>query len=1137
MLSVAGFDPQLLDPHLLADGIDGAFARFATESLASEYPDIHVFPTSGKDGAIDFVVEIATGRVVGDYKYLGSDGLDPANRAWRAVSERLRRNLAGDRPVVGQSQYAPWFDTSRPIREYWFVVSSKVKNLNQRDTLTNEIQAFFGALSASPHLSHLSGIRVRIIDWSDFDTQLASHPHLLLRWFPRSRPLGLVPFGAEKIAGSFRAYLSSDRLSFYSRSHHRRTHAIRADVVVPDEATLVSRIDFRHVTGLVVTGMGGYGKSRLVVEVARVAQKQGWVVLHTAGRVSAERIAELGRLLSPAHQTLIVIDYVETQSGFDEFVESVNALNDTYGLRVGWIASCRSSFYSSISALTRHVRVDLAPSAGADNAAWERGFRVAAAKHILEQAQLADDINAVRICRDLPALAVFLLYLRERNRTPELEALLREQDFGRWVARRIQASFGSASVTRELASIAAMLPMSEKAAAHLTATERDILDRLAADGWVEQDRLGDEPEWVAAHDVLADQVLLSYLDGIRATVPSFIGQLFEAAERSGATRSALVALQRIRGESTMGGVPWSRLLEESIGRAPASWTPMRPTLLKTSLLQRDERLLILRGHEDFWNGAEHDVDFQNALGWMCRDVVRGLVDDLPRELLSTLTSWTVRCAWEVSTSNFVVTWGLRLAPAAVKDAALAWITERPNLFQTHYLIVSWLESDLGSSPIRASLESWLRSNAGSLHVSFVVRAWLEAGGELDVVRPSVGAWLERYQLDQAAEFVYKAWLDAKGELDLVRLPIVKWLERHEAEESARFVYPSWLDANGEMDVVRLSIVKWLERYGVDQSARFVYTSWLDAGGELDVVRAPIIAWLERHHVDQAAQFVYKSWLDAKGELEVVRAPIIAWLQRFRLDQAARFVYASWLDGKGELDVVRASVLAWLAAHQDSPGLDHVYRAWLEGGGPWEDVSVWVLAWLRTHHDDWEATHLLKYVTKQDDLPTESVREILYWCRVWANDKDALWRLSTLLDHNEPTADLTSDYISAAEAVLSSQLQSDHLDDIQRGQISFVVSSLASLEPPTVALLSALNRLIISWLRHPESYGRSVAPRRVEQSPELVARVVALIGVGRLSPHRDSEALARFAEWLALWDDWPGTSARSALAQARAGYAV
>ncbi len=1120
-MDVPRFTRAELNARLVEGELEEAFPRFAADVFAKDLPGLHIFPTGGKDGAIDFVHE-APSRAVGDFKFLSADGIGPARGAWREVAGHLRKHLEpSSGPTRGQAQYAPWYRTDNPIQTYHFCLSSRVKNLNQEDDLSREIEQFFLRLAQRrSHLGHLGNLAVQVHDWGDIERLLIEQPHLLLRWFPRTRPRGLVPLDEAAGLTSFRAYLRSDKLPYYSRAEHRRHEPLFPNDLVEEE--MLRRIDHRQVTGLLITGSGGVGKSRLSMELGSRAAAAGALVLRSVGRVAVDELTQLGERLNPDTPCLILVEYVETQADFDALVDCINTLNDTYGLRIGYVATCRTSHYGTVAGLTRHVRLDLTPPSGTTELDVERTFRRTAVEHILSLSVGVTD-ESLRVCRDSPVLAVFLAYLRDRGREPDLAELLHERDFGAWVARRIQASFGTREIGRDLATLIGQLPFDDAVAGALPLDSRVLFDRLAADGWIERDDLAGDGTlvWSSIHDVLADQILLGYLRRIPPTVTLFVRDLLRHAGVAGTLPATVVSFQRVQGEPPLAMVDWAELLEGEVRRDPATWSPARLLLLRTSLLTPSVRLRFLS--EDLgplWLGVDDEVDLHNLLGYFARLEARHpTVEAQSRE---NLLRWIGRVASRVTKSNFVLTWGLRLGIEEVRGPALEWIRSRPSLFQTHYLVVAWLQSGLGPFEVEVTTKRWLISWKVSFHASFVYSAWLDAKGELEVVHEPIKDWLghENNRLIPDARFVYRAWLDAKGELDVVQEPIKDWLgqKNNRLIPEAQFVYKAWLDAKGELELVQEPIKDWLghENNRLIPDASFVYKAWLNAKGELEVVQERIKDWLghENNRLIPEAQFVYKAWLDAKGELDVVRKPIKDWLghENNRLIPEAQFVYGGWLDRTKDTVSIEKPLAEWLVLNGTARDSDHIYRAWLQAGGGFALVRKHVLEWLMTHRLEQDAVYLLKYVVKQRVLPDDVTLKILTWCSDFAADPDTIWRLDSLTAHI--SYDLSLEALRTSESVLEPILANAYLRDVTRSQVTTVLGNLSRLEPLGSEPASRdFNTLLRRWISHPQSFEASSHHGPHHQTRQFLARLVAALD-GEARP----SDVSRLMGWVDSWDE-------------------
>jgi hypothetical protein len=201
-----------VDPRIAGPEPGEAFQVFSGEVLRDRDPRLHMYRTRGRDGSIDF--DTGT-RGVGECKYCGTDDV---RSAWNEVAGKLAKHLA-DPAGPGQSQYAPWYASgAEAITNYVFATNVEFPNKARKDELRDEIRVFFTDLARRPHLAHLAALNVEMFDWSDFEAELKTHPALVFRWFPSTRPNGLTPLDAVQDGRLFRSFLSESTLPYYSRA-------------------------------------------------------------------------------------------------------------------------------------------------------------------------------------------------------------------------------------------------------------------------------------------------------------------------------------------------------------------------------------------------------------------------------------------------------------------------------------------------------------------------------------------------------------------------------------------------------------------------------------------------------------------------------------------------------------------------------------------------------------------------------------------------------------------------------------------------------------------------------------------------------------------------------------------------------
>jgi len=1158
-MHIPRFTSEQVNPPLAQQGLDAAFQVLVSELLKPDYPDLYVFPCGGKDGGIDGIQDGQSSRVVLECKVVGEDKIETARSRWKEVRARLEKHLTDPSgPTKGQSQYGPWYRSDRPIEEYIFAVSCALSNLSARDTLEKEIGDFFRGLAGQhAHLAHLRTLTVKVLDWDRLQHRLEASPHLVFRWFHKTRPLGLLPLDEAVFQGTLRSYLDSANLPYYSRAAHRQKHACPVESPIADEGELLRLLEEPEKTGLIICGAGGVGKTRLAIEIGWLARKRGWLVLRVGPTFRQEGLDQLAERLAPGNRVLLLMDYVETRGGFTEIVDRINDLNATLSLRLRYVATCRTSYYYKAAATAaQHEKVDLSLPDVGTAAEWLKGYRQATVRHILSHGGLVVNDQHLKVCSDKPILAVFLSYLKAVGRNDDLEALLGGEDFGQWVIKRVQMSFGRPPIARDLAFLAAMFPMSAEAESRLTAPPgRTLFDILATDGWIE--RAGPEEQtqgiaWGAVHDVLADQITLTYCRSIPSTVESFARGLLAQARGLGCLRSALTALQRLGGEVEFGKVRWYAVLNDEMAEAPDEYREVRDLVMGTSLLSPSETVLLLGEHEGVFRGDEGDVAFQNRLGWLCRCAVVEQPETVDEAVLPILKSWVLRAVPNPSRSNFVLTWSLRLFPEVVREHALRWIRRNPTVHQAHFLIAAWLKTGLDIEEMEQSVLQWAEKFPEDFHLSFVLCAWLDAGGapalvqdyvaswlchqgtgwdtqfvyvawlkadgDKGVVQDSIKAWLNEHAAEKEAGFVYKAWLDAGGDKALVQDGIKAWLNDHTTTPEAGFVYRAWLKADGDKGVVQDSIKAWLKDHAVTRDAQFVYCAWLNAGGDKALVQDSIKAWLNEHATTLDAQFVYCAWLNAGGDKALVQDAIKAWLNEHAATLDAQFVYCAWLNAGGDKDLVQAGIKTWLSVHATAEEADFLYNGWFEAHGDFSLIRESVCLWLREHCRREEAVYVTKFLVKQRDLPADTVRDILTWCRTFPSNEDALWRMSDLKNHLQ-REEVAEEVCAAAEQViLACQRCREPLTQTANKQVAAILCWLSNA-PHFLAepLADRVDKILVSWLRHPRSYGTHMPGFLSMERKDYVQRIVNLLTSKQLDPVADRACLERFFLWVNAWE--------------------
>ena len=890
----------------------------------------------GKDGGIDLAQSRDMVSDVVECKHVADCELATVADAWDDVADKLGRHLAKpEGPTKGQSQYRPWYNSAFPINRYVFCTNAVPKNDAQAQGFRARLGAYFPDLASvegREHLEHLKKTTTEVWFWLDFVRELVTHPDLRFRWFPNSRPIHLIPFDEKLDNSSFRAYLHKDRLPHYSIVEHAEVNPFPPGEAAFDEDTLIAELECGQRMGIVITGAGGYGKTRLMVELGHRALDKGWIVLRADEDLDPTSIIDLASNVPKDKMALILFDYIETQKNFDEIARRLEEINKRDGYRFRYIANCRSSYYHQITHRSDHRWVDLSKPALED---WLRLYRRRTVEHILQRAKIYVAPNVYRRLSNVPVLAVFLYHLKVEARLNDeadpLRPLLQEEKFGDWVRMRLERSLGQALPEDERERLAQLMTMLPLPAALLDDPENfpfaTLIKGLKRDGWIEEQTRepgSDEQELRAIHDVVADQLLLSYLSESGTDVLSFLRTLLRVGRRHGQLNRVLRALARIGNEAEVSAVNWWRLFSGDLDRAATDWQSAVPALLRLPLLSIDQKVELLDRHGAAWNDALGSTSVQDALGTFARYLLDGgtVVDSATPERLRV---WFCQASGQIGESNYLLTYGLQLFPDELRTPALAWFKRYPLDEQTHYLLVAWIKAIDDLPCVQDAVVRWLKGNTDSQKASFVYKSWLDAGGDFAAVSHLMLAWLGQRPTALEAAYVYGSWVKAGGDFAAVSHLMLAWLGQRATALEAAYVYGAWVKAGGDFAAVSDLMLAWLGQRATALEAAYVFAYWFEAGGAFNPIKKSILTWHARFFLKPEAGYPNK-FLAQEANIPVQTArEIFYWCQELYDIKDAFYrmshLKPKWFSDELQIEFSRTISAVYGRLHDDQHQLD------------------------------------------------------------------------------------------------------------------------------------------------------------------------------------------------------------------------
>jgi hypothetical protein len=1021
--------------HIKDNGADFEDFVFECFRYAREEAGFVKRLAAGRDGAIDLVDRVSEpgAATIAECKYIGSGQAAEAVTRWRAVA----RNLAANLPALAKnpslrpgSPYRGWLDPHRPVTRYRFCVTCRMTDSEVR-ALEAEIARDFARIVADvPQVAALASnldANVRVLRWDWFAKALNDAPSLAFRWF-RGLPVGVDLFEPE-IGGeaTFRDFLRSGELRYLSREEYDSRGFGRIE---RRESELIAALTSGDRQALLITGPGGAGKTRLSWELAAAlaGSDHGFDVYRLGRGAGFASVDELARHYPADGSILLLLDYAEAASDLARVADAVEHVTRNSGHRLCLVATCRASAANQVRDALGVLALEEKSLGSARSG--ESDFVHWVARSILELEALPSPEQIEKVCRGVPALAAFAVFLHRRHPDrfdTQFGALLQVDDFEKWAAHRISALVDAVGGSRGdaepvLARIAIALPMPAQRLDAIGAEDavgRSLIRMLRDDRWIEHEA----GQYFAAHDVLADALAARWIFEADSAVTDRVGELLGGAVDADEFERCLIALERLASHPKFGEIEGGRLIDELVALRPNDVAGALSHVIASQMLSVDEKLQLFQSHALLRERARADraMDIPlSALAEQCAKQGLGRADARVATLLDLIEH---ALSYEHG-SNIVLRRGYALDPDRFRERAYRNLADFPGNESTHFLLVQmlrsgeprtaleghvvywaqcnatsirasflfrqWLKDGGSTAPVEAPLLAWVAEHGQTPEAQFVYAAWLDAGGRIEPIEAPLLAWMAEHGRTIQARFVYSAWLEAKGSIKSVQAPLLAWLAEHGQMFEASFIYRSWLDAKGPVEAVETPLLAWVAEHGQTPEASFVYRGWLEAKGPRDAIETPLLAWVAEHGRTLDAQSVYAAWLDAEGPVEAVEAPLLAWVADYGQTLEARFVYAAWLDATGRFDAVEAPLLAWLAEHGQTPEASFVYRPWLDANGRIEAVEAPLLSWVAEHGAVREASHVYRAWSKRGGN-FDAVRQQIYaWVEAWYDEPDAVF---------------------------------------------------------------------------------------------------------------------------------------------------
>jgi len=892
----------------------------------------HPFKTAGKDGSIDHYGYRSNGdKIIIECKK--NNTLKNATSALTALETKLKKSLAD--PKAKTNLYKPWFDTN--FKEYYYTTSASIQTGKDLDNFKDSIKNMFNELSNINGLNHLKNVTVVLYEWNKLSTLLQNNTFYYHKW------IGIKTIGVYDLEDNpyekseYRKNLYDIKLPFISRETYNQENPsdlVETETDIFDKAfTKNSLYD-----GILLSGKGGVGKTRLMLELGHKAKKEQWIVLRVT-----KNLKDLNSLdLVPQKKYCLIFDYIEENSHFT--TDILDNLKELYrDTTVKIIANCRSSYLMHNDIPKRFEKVDLSSN---------EHYLKFVTKNILKDLELPDEYINVK-----PSFAVFIKDDISKNR-------LIHRDFKEYLQDRLCRTLDTQNFSdiknktfATLASLSFRLNDNE--------TLKKQLKPLERDGWL----TNEESEYISEHDTIIDELIERYLDQPKFTIEDKRDEIDKLIKNTKNLFSTYRTLDRISEWLFENNIVDYSFFANKIKAFEEIDNDLQNFISKTSLIDEKNRFEIFVQKRELYQDYIENFLFLNPISFAINQEAKKNISikHIDKNIDTILNIWL--------------------------DSNIEKIPKHNN----SYRILSTVLKAYGlHDKIKDLVISWLKAFPLEMETSFVLQSWLDAGGDKELVKIFIEPWLKKFPLEMEASFVLQSWLDEGGDKELVKIFIEPWLKKFPLEMEASFVLQSWLDEGGDKELVKTFIAPWLKKFPLEMETHFIIKSWLDAEGDKELVEVFITPWLKKFPLEMETSFVLKSWLDTEGDKELVEVFIAPWIKKFPLEMETSFVLKSWLDAEGDKELVEVFIAPWIKKFIDTQEASFIIKAYLEQNFEISKEMLELLyQWIITNKENNDIDFVLKRIfkIKKIQIPDDTIKVAFLWCKKNIQSKETLFMLS------------------------------------------------------------------------------------------------------------------------------------------------
>jgi len=748
-----------------------------------------------------------------------------------------------------------------------------------------------------------------------------------------------LPFGVEEIREDkeeklkYKQYLSNETLPYISRKEFKTNCNISSDFET--EETLYSDVfgEEYDYDGILITGEGGVGKTRLMFELGRKAQQDGWKVYQIFKDFKGWETLKLDK----HKKYCLLFDYVEENAYFNEDIFEVLS-REYHGVQIKIVANARNAFlqnndfdYPSLK------QIDLS-----DSCLQERQYTQYVIEKIFESKNIPFDKNAFYNMVTKPSFAVFLLQGLLKYDGKEFD-FHKINEFSHYITRRLVLTLRPKdgkflSIQEELFRFFFAMPLKS-----LDEIENDIR-LLEEDGWIEDSEENDVYK-SAYNDTIFDEILIKYIGKPTFQKDKYlkkeIKNIFDFSVKHGVFNNTFRSFERIFPKSIL--EKKRGLFYEVLNAYKYEISQNINLFMKAGILLDIDKLKILKEIDN--------IDYSSReLIKLLRRLIRNdkRTDEEKELILSIYTKWI---SFEKNIKKFSNHFdGSFLIPIYyefqqivgldmdidITQITLDWLDKFNRTDNADYVMKAYLKYDSNSKDITQKIEKWI-NKYGVEKASFLLETYFSNPSSVlsDNLKQQIEGYINESKNwdNEQYTFIVEHYLKYLKKVDLVEYSLQLWISQNKESTTENFshIVVPYLQYGGYVKPIESAIATWLSiNKDKIKSCNFIMQNFILNCNLITPIEPYIVDWLN-HNQGLKKEYAYllQRYLEYNGSLEKIELALIDYLNEISSDSNL-FAIAAQLYEKygGDLQAIDSAIKKWLSCniqHSSFPYILSYYK--------------------------------------------------------------------------------------------------------------------------------------------------------------------------------------------------------------------